>query len=69
MKETLQFSLHMKIGDWFLLEEQTIIRAYGVTHETYILPTFLTPRIFSLEVVRQKLIVENAHFIIFMKAS
>ena len=49
------------------MEEHTIIRVYGFSHEPYILPTFLTPRIFSLELVRQKLIVENEHFINFRK--
>ena len=65
MKESLHFSAYRNIGDWFLLEEHTIIRVYGFSHELYILPTFLTPRIFSLELVRQKLIVENEIFIRF----
>ena len=69
MKESLQFSLDKRTGDWFLLEEHTIIRAYGFTQEPYILPEFLTPRIFTLELIRHKLIVENDHFINFRKAS
>ena len=69
MKESLQFSPDKRIGDWFLLEEHTIIRVYGFTHEPYILPAFLTPIIFPLDLIRKKLIVENEHFINFRKAS
>ena len=36
-------------------------------HLPYILPTFLTPRVFSLEFIRHNLIVENEHFISFKK--
>ena len=65
MQEALQFSPDKKIGVWFLLEEHTIIRVYGFTHEPYIFPAFLTPKVFDLELVRHKLIVENEHFISF----
>ena len=68
IKEALQFSLDRKIGEWFQLEERTIIRVYGFTHEPYIFPTFPTPRFFSLKFIRHKLIVENEHFISFMKS-
>ena len=68
MKEFLQFSPEKRVGDWFLLEEGTVIRVYGFTHEPYILPAFLTPNIFALELIKQKLIVENEHFINFKKA-
>ena len=33
------------------------------------LPSFLTPRMFSLEFIRRKLDLENEHFINFRKAS
>ena len=69
MKDTLQFAPDRKIGGWFLLEEHTIIRVYGFSHEPYILPTFLTPRVFSLEFIRHNLIVENENFVSFKKAS
>ena len=52
-----------------MLEEVTVIRVYVFTHEPYILPAFLTPMIFALELIRQKLIIENEHFINFRKAS
>ena len=54
MNESLQFAPDKNIGDWFVMEEHKIIRVYGFTHEPYILPAFLTPRIFTLEFVRQK---------------
>ena len=63
MEEILQFARDIKVGDWFLLKEHTIIRLYGFTHEPYILSTFLTLRIIFLEFIKKKLIVENQHFI------
>ena len=69
MEEALQFAPNRKTGEWFLLEEHTIIRVYGFSHEPYILPTFLTPRVFSLEFIRHNLIVENENFVSFKKAS
>ena len=68
MKEMLQFSLEKRIGDWFLMEEGTVIRVYGFVHPPYVLPSFLTHIIFSLELIRKKLIVENEHFINFNKS-
>ena len=69
MEEMLQFVPDRRVGNWFLLKEHTIIRAYGFVHEPYILPTFFTPRIFFLEFIRHKLIVENEHFLSFRKDS
>ena len=63
MEEMLQFDPDRRLVDWFLLKEHTIIRVYGFVHESYILPAFLTPDIFTLEFIRQKLIVENEHFL------
>ena len=69
MKEVLQFSLERRIGDWFLSEHGTMIRVYGFIHQPYILPTFLTLRVFSLDLVRERLIVEDEHFRSFKKTS
>ena len=68
MKYFLHFSPEKRIGDWFLLEEGTVVRVYGFTHEPYTLPAFVTLGIFALELIRQILIVENEHFINFRKA-
>ena len=67
MREALQFVLDTNIGYLFLLEEHTIIKVYGFSHEPFIFPSFPNPRNFSLDLVIQKLIVENEHFINFRK--
>ena len=58
-----------KIGDWFLSDFGTTIRLYGFIHLPCILPAFLTPRIFFLELIQQKLMVEEEHFLSFKKCS
>ena len=63
----MQFAPDREIGDWFLLEEHTIIRVYGFTHDLYIFLAFLTLRIFAMEFIRHKLIMENGNFISFKK--
>ena len=69
MEEVLQFNPDRRVGEWFLLKDHIIIRVYGFVHEPYILPVYLTPRIFALEFIKKKLIVENEHFLNFRKAS
>ena len=65
----LQFTPNKRVGYWFLMKEHTIIRVYGFVHEPYIMSPFFTPMIFALEVTKNKLIVENEHFLRFRKAS
>ena len=69
MRQMLQFSKRQKIGDWFLSEFGTTIRLYGFIHPPYILPAFLTPRIFFLDLIQKKLMVEEEHFLNFKKSS
>ena len=69
MMEMLQFSPKKRIGDWFLFEKGIVIRLYGFVHQSYMLPTFFTVRVFALELIRKKLIVENKHFLNFKKSS
>ena len=69
MEEMVHFSLDTRVWDWFLLKEHTINRLYGFVHESYFLPSFLAPGIFSMEFIRWKLIIENDHFMSFRKAS
>ena len=38
-------------------------RLYGFVHPPYMFPDFLTPRVFSMEFIRQNLIVEIEHFL------
>ena len=67
MKNILWISTEKRIGDWFLLEQGTVIRLYEV-HQPYLFPSFLTPRFFSMELITQKLIVETRHFLNFNKS-
>ena len=69
MKLMLQSSSDDRIGDWFLYKYFTVLRVYGFTGEPYKLPIFLTPRIFALEFMRQRLCVEEEHFGAFKKSS
>ena len=69
MKEILQFSPERRIGDWFLSEYGTLIRVYGCVHQPYILPVFLTMRVFALKLIKQKLILEDEHFLSCKKTS
>ena len=59
MRQLLQMSNSKKIGNWFLIEFGTTIRLYGFVHPPYIMPAFLTSRVFSLELIQQKVIVEE----------
>ena len=67
MRKMLELSKGKRIGDWFLSEFGTTIRLYGFVHSPYILPAFLTPRIFYLELIQQKLMVEEEPFLNFKK--
>ena len=44
-------------------EYGTVIRLYGFTQSPYMLPSFLNPRVFSMEFIRQKLIIEMEHLL------
>ena len=47
------------ISDWFLFRDHTIIRVYGFIGTPYIIPTFMTSRLFSLEYIRQGLFTKK----------
>ena len=46
-----------------------MIRVYGFVHQPYILPDILTIRVFALELIRQRLIVEDENFLSYKKNS
>ena len=69
MREILKFSPKRRIKDWFLSKHDIVIRLYGFVHQPFILHAFLTPRVFSLEMIRQRIIVENENFLNFRKSS
>ena len=51
-----------QIGDLLLFPKYTVLRVYGSEHQPYMLPSLLTPRIFSLEVLMQILHSYELHF-------
>ena len=59
IKSTLQPSTEICSGDRFLYKEFFVVRVYGYTGEPYKLSAFLTPRIFALEFIRQRLCSEE----------
>ena len=69
MKVMMQSSPEDRIGDWFLYKDFTVLRVYGFAGEPYRLPVFLTPRIFALQFMRQRLYAEEEHFREFKKSS
>ena len=62
MIQELKSTPLLATGDWFLYEDHTIIRVYGFGGRPFKLPTFLTPRNFALEIIRQKMASDDQHF-------
>jgi hypothetical protein len=56
MKSYLYPNLKNKVGDWVMLMHSIVIWVYGCQEAPYLLPIFLTPRVFSLEFIRQRII-------------
>jgi hypothetical protein len=52
-RQMLQLTPDTKVGDWYIFEDHTIIRIYGSEFKPYLLPLFLTLRIFALEYISQ----------------
>jgi hypothetical protein len=69
MKSYLQPNPENRVGDWVLFMHSTVIWVYGCQEAPYLLPIFLTPRVFSLEFIRQRIISETKHFLKMHKAS
>jgi hypothetical protein len=69
MKSSLQSSPKNMMGDMILFTQSTVIWVYGCQEGPHILPVFLTVRIFSLEFIRQRVILETEHFLKAHKAS
>jgi hypothetical protein len=58
-----------RVGDWTLFINSTVIWVYGFHEFNYLLPIFLTPKIFALEFIRQRIIFETKNFIKYRSAS
>jgi hypothetical protein len=57
------------VGDWVLFMHSIVIWAYGCLESPYLLPIFLTPRIFYLEFIMQRIISETENLLKLHKAS
>jgi hypothetical protein len=69
MRSYLQPNPENRVGDWVLFMHSTVILVYGCHEYPYLLPIFLTPRIFALDFIRKKIISEIEHFLKLRKAS
>ena len=69
MWNLLQDSTEKRTGDWFLSEYGTMIRLLGFTQSPYMSLTFLTPRFFSMEFIRQNLFLDIEHFLKYKKST
>jgi hypothetical protein len=67
MRSYLQPNPENRVGDWVLFMHSTVIWVYGCHESPYLLPIFLTPRVFSLEFIRKRIISETEHFLKFAK--
>jgi hypothetical protein len=54
-KMLLHLSLNIKVGDWYMYQNYTILKIYRLEVEPYLLLVYLTPQIFSLEYIKQKI--------------
>ena len=59
MRTILHLSTEKRIGDRLLFENGTVIILYVFLHSPYIFSAFLTPRVYSMEFIKHKLIVET----------
>ena len=62
LQENLNLVIEPQVGDWILYKEYTILRIYGCEKIPYKLRKCLTPRIFALEILRQRLDSDYIHF-------
>ena len=66
ISQELQNCLHPPtedcIGDWFLFKDYNVIGVYSSEEKPYRLPVFLTPWIFALKFLRQRLHSDVLHF-------
>jgi len=69
MKSSLQPSPKNVMGDWMFFTQSTVIWVYGCQEGPHLLPIFLTPRIFVLEFIRQRIISETENLLKAHKAS
>ena len=61
-KILLQSIPNMRVGEWFLYKEYTVIRIYGFEEETYKIQFFLTLRMLAMKYVIYSFISNDMHF-------
>lgn len=49
-------------GDFFLVENYTIIRVYGCSHPPHLLPYYVPARVATMEFIWQLMLIDNEHF-------
>jgi hypothetical protein len=69
MRSYLQPNPENRVGDWVLFMHSTVIWVYGCHESPYLLPIFLTPRVFALEFIKKRIVSETDHFLKLHKAS
>jgi len=69
IKKTMHLSYHTKTCDWYLYHNYTEIKVYGSELAPYKLPKYVIMRIFSLEYIRQKIDMDELHFVSAKKKS
>ena len=63
ISEDMKVSLQQEcIGDWFLMQKYSIIKVYGFLASPFMLPVYLTPLVFALELIRQRISADEDHF-------
>jgi hypothetical protein len=67
MSATYQHKLHLhpilRVGDWFILKSYIVIRIYDCEIDPYELPMYIPPHLFALKFCRQRLVVDQLHFV------
>lgn len=62
LQECLHPTIETYVRDWILYKDYTVIRVYGSELSPYKFPTLLTPRLFALEILRQRFNSDYIHF-------
>ena len=50
------------IGYWFSMQKYSVIRVYGFLAAPFMLLVYLTPSVFALELIRQRISADEEHF-------
>jgi hypothetical protein len=69
MRSYLHPNIENRVGDYVLFMHLIVISVYGCHESPYLLPIFMTPRVFSLEFIMQRIIFETEHFLKLRKSS